>query len=219
MFLARISRGRTIREFCFGVLLVPAGLSTIWFAIFGGTAIHFEQNDNSIYGEGASEEQLFNLLNALPGGHIVAIVALILLGTFFITSADSASTVMGSLSQNGKIEARPLLSGMWGLATAAVGLTLLIAGGDEALGSLQSVTIVAATPFLVILILLMFAIVKDVQNDTIYLDHKEQERFNRKLAIERRLHRDASKRQQKRRAKAENQQRRKSVSRKVEKQS
>ena len=190
-FLARISRGRTIREFCFGVTLIPAGLSTVWFCIFGGTAIHLEQKGESIYGDGASEEQLFNLLHSFPGGFAMGILALILLSTFFITSADSASTVMGSLSQNGKTDAKPLLTGMWGLATAAVGLTLLIAGGDEALDSLQSVTIAAATPFLVILILLMFAIVKDVSNDTIYLDMKEEQRFNHQLAVERRMHRDA----------------------------
>jgi len=190
-FLARISRGRTIREFLIGVTLIPAGLSTVWFCIFGGTAIHLEQIGESIYGEGTSEEQLFNLLHTFPGGFAMGIVALILLSTFFITSADSASTVMGSLSQNGKTDAKPMLTGMWGLATAAVGLTLLIAGGDEALDSLQSVTIAAATPFLVILILLMFAIVKDVSNDTIYLDMKEQQRFAHQLAIERRMHRDA----------------------------
>ncbi|MCQ4607244.1 BCCT family transporter [Corynebacterium pseudogenitalium] len=189
-FLARISRGRTIREFCLGVMLIPAGLSTVWFAIFGGTAIKFEQDGRSIYGEGTSEEQLFNLLHQLPGGFYIGIFAVILLGTFFITSADSASTVMASMSQNGKSDANPWIAAVWGLGTAFVGLTLLIAGGSDALGALQSVTIVAATPFLLILILLMFAIVKDVSNDTIYLDKKEQERFNRQLAIERRMHRD-----------------------------
>ena len=189
-FLARISRGRTIREFCLGVMLIPAGLSTVWFAIFGGTAIKFEQEGRSIYGEGTSEEQLFNLLHQLPGGFYIGIFAVILLGTFFITSADSASTVMASMSQNGKSDANPWIAAVWGLGTAFVGLTLLIAGGSDALGALQSVTIVAATPFLLILILLMFAIVKDVSNDTIYLDKKEQDRFNRQLAIERRMHRD-----------------------------
>ncbi|OIR42886.1 glycine/betaine ABC transporter [Corynebacterium sp. NML130628] len=189
-FLARISRGRTIREFCLGVMLIPAGLSTVWFAIFGGTAIKFEQEGHSIYGEGTAEEQLFNLLHALPGGFYIGIFAVILLGTFFITSADSASTVMASMSQNGKSDANPWIAAVWGLGTAFVGLTLLIAGGSDALGALQSVTIVAATPFLLILILLMFAIVKDVSNDTIYLDKKEQDRFNRQLAIERRMHRD-----------------------------
>ena len=120
----------------------------------------------------------------------MGVFALILLGTFFITSADSASTVMASMTQSGKTEAKPWLAAMWGLATAFVGLTLLISGGSDALNSLQSVTIVAATPFLFILIALMFAIVKDMSNDTIYLDKKEQERFARQLAIERRMHRD-----------------------------
>ena len=189
-FLARISRGRTVREFCLGVMLVPAGLSTVWFAIFGGTAIKMEQAGESIVGDGSNEEQLFNLLHALPGGYVMGVFALILLGTFFITSADSASTVMASMTQSGKTEAKPWLAAMWGLATAFVGLTLLISGGSDALNSLQSVTIVAATPFLFILIALMFAIVKDMSNDSIYLDKKEQERFNRQLAIERRMYRD-----------------------------
>ena len=189
-FLARISRGRTVREFCLGVMLVPAGLSTVWFAIFGGTAIKMEQAGESIVGGGSNEEQLFNLLHSMPGGYVMGVFALILLGTFFITSADSASTVMASMTQSGKTEAKPWLAAMWGLATAFVGLTLLISGGSDALNSLQSVTIVAATPFLFILIVLMFAIVKDMSNDTIYLDKKEQERFARQLAIERRMHRD-----------------------------
>lgn len=189
-FLARISRGRTVREFCLGVMLVPAGLSTVWFAIFGGTAIKMEQAGESIVGGGSNEEQLFNLLHSMPGGYVMGVFALILLGTFFITSADSASTVMASMTQSGKTEAKSWLAAMWGLATAFVGLTLLISGGSDALNSLQSVTIVAATPFLIILIVLMFAIVKDMSNDTIYLDKKEQERFARQLAIERRMHRD-----------------------------
>ncbi|WP_277100343.1 BCCT family transporter [Corynebacterium riegelii] len=184
-FLARISRGRTIREFCLAVLLVPSGLSTLWFCIFGGTAIKFEQLGNSIAGD-SNEEQLFNLLHTLPGGFFMGIFAVVLLGTFFITSADSASTVMASLSQDGQTSPKPLLSALWGIATAAVGLTMLTRGGADTLNALQSVTIVAASPFLIILVALMFAIVKDVSNDTIYLAKKEQERFNRKLAIERR---------------------------------
>ena len=190
MFLARISRGRTIREFCLGVMLVPAGLSTVWFAIFGGTAIKFEQMGESIYGDGTNEEQLFNLLHALPGGFFMGIFAVVLLSTFFITSADSASTVMASMSQNGKINAKPWLAAIWGVATAFVGLTLLITGGSDALGALQNATIVAASPFLIILIALTFAIVKDVSNDSLYLARKEEQRFSRQLAIERRAHRD-----------------------------
>lgn len=189
-FLARISRGRTIREFCLGVMLVPSGLSTAWFAIFGGTAIKMEQSGESIYGTGTNEEQLFNLLHSLPGGYFMGIFAMILLGTFFITSADSASTVMASLSQNGQTNAKPWLAALWGIATAAVGLTMLTMGGEDSLNALQNITIVAASPFLIVLVALMFAIVKDVSNDSIYLAQKEQERFARTLAIERRAHRD-----------------------------
>lgn len=188
MFLARISRGRSVREFCIGVLLVPAGVSTVWFAIFGGTAIHMEQNGNSISGDSA-EQELFNLLQNLPGGFVAGIVAALLLATFFITSADSASTVMGSMSQSGATTAKPWLSAAWGVLTAAVGLTLLLSSEDS-LSNLQNVTIVAALPFLFILVGLMFAIFKDLRNDVIYREYRESQAFQRKMARERRLHRD-----------------------------
>lgn len=196
MFLARISRGRSVREFCIGVLLVPAGVSTIWFAIFGGTAIHLEQQGRSIAGE-SSEQELFNLLHSFTGGSVASIVAMILLATFFITSADSASTVMGSMSQNGRANATPWLSAIWGALTAAVGLTLLLTN-EDALSNLQTVTIVAASPFLLVLIALMFAIVKDLRNDVIYLEYRESQAFNRKLARERRLHREQEEAKQRR---------------------
>ncbi|MDU4831661.1 MAG: BCCT family transporter [Actinomyces sp.] len=190
MFIARISRGRTIREFCMGVMLVPAGLSTVWFAIFGGSAIFLESKGQSIWGDGSAESQLFNLLHQLPGGFFFGIIAVVLLGTFFITSADSASTVMASISQGGRSSASPWLAGIWGLLTASIGLTLLVSGGDGALSNIQSVTIVAATPFLFIVVALMFAIVKDLRNDVVYLDQRSQEAFQRQLAIERRHRRE-----------------------------
>lgn len=190
MFIARISRGRTIREFCMGVMLVPAGLSTVWFAIFGGSAIFLESKGQSIWGDGSAESQLFNLLHQLPGGFFFGIIAVVLLGTFFITSADSASTVMASISQGGRSSASPWLAGIWGLLTASIGLTLLVSGGDGALSNIQSVTIVAATPFLFVVVALMFAIVKDLRNDVVYLDQRSQEAFQRQLAIERRHRRE-----------------------------
>ena len=187
MFLARISRGRTIREFCFSVLFIPAGVSTVWFAIFGGTAITMERSGDSIWGDGSAEVQLFNLLHNLPLGQIMGVVAVILLGTFFITSADSASTVMGSMSQFGRSDANPWVSASWGLATALIGMTLLVSGGDDALNNVQNVTIVAAAPFLLIIILLMFALVKDLSSDVIYRDYVEEQNFGLRLARERRI--------------------------------
>lgn len=195
MFIARISRGRTIRQFAIGVMLVPAGLSTAWFAIFGGTAITMEQNGQSIAGAATTEGQLFTLLHHLPGGTLFGFVALLLLATFFITSADSASTVMGSLSQDGRATASPWISGLWGLLTALIGLVLLVSGGSDALNNIQSVTIVAATPFLFIVFALMFSLVKDLRNDPMYLDQREQERFARRLARERRHLRERAERE------------------------
>lgn len=188
MFLARVSRGRSVREFGIGVLIVPSAVSMVWFAIFGGTAIHLEQNGNSIAGE-SSEEQLFNLLHTMPGGTIAGVVALILLATFFVTSADSASTVMGSMAQNGAANAKPWLSAAFGVLTAAVGLTLLLVGEDS-LSNLQSVTIVAASPFLLVVIGLMVSLFKDLSEDVIYKEYRDSQAFQRKLARERRLHRE-----------------------------
>jgi len=187
MFLARISRGRTIREFTIGVLVVPSLVSLVWFSIFGGTAIILEQNGTSIWGDGTAESQLFNLLHQLPGGTVAGFVAMILLGTFFITSADSASTVMGTLSQGGRSNATPWVSAMWGLMTAAVGMVMLTSSEDS-LGNLQAITIAAASPFLVVIILLMVALWRDLSNDPLYLDQRSHREFAVRLARERRIH-------------------------------
>lgn len=190
MFIARISRGRTIREFIVGVLLIPSAVTVVWFSIFGGAAITFERDGRSVWGEGDSERMLFDLLHQLPGGQIAGFLAMILLAVFFITSADSASTVMGSMSQNGRLEAKPLINGLWGVLTAVIGLTMLLAGGSDALSNLQSITIVVASPFLIVLVLLMFAIVKGLTEDPLYLEAKEHAKFQRRLAREHRIHRE-----------------------------
>ena len=188
MFVARISRGRSIREFVVGVMIIPAAVTVVWFSIFGGTAIHFEQENRSVWGEGDAKRQLFGLLYSLPGGTIAAIVAMILLATFFITSADSAATVMGSMSQQGVLVANKWVTAAWGVLTAAIGLTLLVSGGNDALSNLQNVTIIAASPFLVVIIGLMVSLYRGLSDDPLYLDHKEQQKFAMRLARERRVH-------------------------------
>ncbi|GAB3704600.1 glycine betaine transporter BetP [Corynebacterium nasicanis] len=202
MFLARISRGRTIREFTIGVLVVPSLVSLVWFAIFGGTAITFEQNGTSIWGDGSAEAQLFNLLHQLPGGTIAGLFAMFLLGTFFITSADSASTVMGTLSQGGRSDATPWVSAMWGLMTAAVGMVMLTSSEDS-LGNLQAITIAAASPFLLVILALMAALWKDLSHDPLYLDHRSQREFSARLARERRLHAEHRRTEERRAQRAE----------------
>ncbi|AZA13120.1 BCCT family transporter [Corynebacterium choanae] len=196
MFLARISRGRTIREFIVAIVIVPSAVSVVWFSIFGGTAIFLESHGGSIYGDGDAKRQLFDLLYTLPGGTIAAFVAMILLATFFITSADSASTVMGSMSQNGALTANRFITALWGIGAAAIGIVLLFTGGADTLSNLQNVTIIAASPFLFLLVVLIVAVVKDLSNDPLYLDHKAQQRFAMKLAREARIHQEHLARQQ-----------------------
>ena len=187
MFVARISRGRTIREFVCVVLMVPTIVTIIWFSIFGGAAINAEDSGNSIWGDGEATSQLFNLLQTLPMGQVASIVAMVLLATFFITSADSASTVMGSMSQRGQLVANRGVTVLWGAMTAVIALMLLLTGGDEALTNLQNVTIIAASPFLLVIIALMFSIYKALSNDQLYLDEKAHREYALRMARERRI--------------------------------
>ena len=187
MFVARISRGRTIREFVCVVLMVPTMVTIIWFSIFGGAAVNAEETGNSIWGDGEATSQLFNLLQTLPMGQVASIIAMILLATFFITSADSASTVMGSMSQRGQLVANRGVTVLWGALTAGIALMLLLTGGDEALTNLQNVTIIAASPFLLVIIALMFSIYKALSNDQLYLDEKAQREYALRMARERRI--------------------------------
>lgn len=187
MFIARISRGRTIREFVFTVVAVPSIVSAVWFSIFGGSAINLERLGKSIYGDGSAEPQLFSLFDSMPGSSIMSVIALILLATFFITSADSASTVMGTLSQSGRITASRPVTALWGVSTALIAIVLLVTGGSDALSNLQNLTILAASPFVIVIIALMFALVKGLSNDPRYLDDREQRAFALRMARERRL--------------------------------
>lgn len=185
-FIARISRGRTIREFILVVMLVPTAVSVVWFSIFGGSAIHEEGEGADIYGDGTSENMLFNLLHELPLGTVTSLIAMILLATFFITSADSASTVMGTMSQNGKLVADRKLTVLWGLLTGLIAVVLLVAGGDDALNSLQSIAIIAAAPFVILIVFLCWAIFRGLSQDPMFLDEKQKRAFALRLARERR---------------------------------
>ncbi|MBF4553106.1 BCCT family transporter [Corynebacterium suicordis] len=187
MFVARISRGRTIREFVIVVLLVPTLVSVVWFSIFGGSAIHLEKIGQSIWGDGDSTAQLFTLLHQFPAGTVMSVVAMALLATFFITSADSASTVMGSMSQNGRLTASRMVTVLWGLLTALIAIVMLTTGGEDSLSNLQNLTIIAASPFVLIIIGLCFSIVKALGNDPALIDEKLARQASLKEAHERRV--------------------------------
>ena len=162
-FIARISRGRTIREFVVGVLAVPTLLSGLWFSVFGGAGILAEQ-DGADISRGGTESQLFALLDTLPGGVVAGIGAMVLIVTFFVTSADSATFVLGSLStKEGRDPARPVTV-VWGLVIAASAAVLLVSGGLE---GLQTASIVAAFPFAVVLILTLVALVRGLREEAV----------------------------------------------------
>ena len=152
MFIARISRGRTIRQFVSGVLLVPSLVSLVWFCIFGGAAINLQQTGTDIAGAGGVESQLFTTLESFPLATVTSVLVMLLVAIFFVSGADAASIVMGTLSERGTIEpSRPTVI-FWGCATGAVAAVMLLVGGQDALSGLQTITIVAALPFVVVMV-------------------------------------------------------------------
>ena len=165
MFIARISRGRTIRQFVTGVLLVPSAVSLVWFAIFGGTAIDLQDGGTDVHGAGGQESQLFTTLENLPWALITSVVVMLLVAIFFVSGADAASIVMGTLSERGTSEPRRTTVVFWGVATGAVAAVMLIVGGEDALNGLKTITIVAALPFVVVMVGLAVALMKDLRQD------------------------------------------------------
>ena len=165
MFIARISRGRTIRQFVTGVLLVPSLVSLVWFCIFGGAAIDLQKDGTDIAGAGGLESQLFTTLEAYPLSTVASVVVMALVAIFFVSGADAASIVMGSLSERGTLTpSRPTVI-FWGVTTGAVAAVMLLVGGADALTGLQTITIVAALPFVLVMIGLAVALVKDLRSD------------------------------------------------------
>ena len=129
MFIARISRGRTIRQFVTGVLLVPSLVSLVWFAVFGGAAIRMQQNGIDLGGASTPEGQLFGMLDHMPWATVTSVLVMVLVGIFFVSGADAASIVMGTLSEKGTLEPSKAIVIFWGVATGAVAAVMLLVGG------------------------------------------------------------------------------------------
>ncbi|MCD2153344.1 BCCT family transporter [Rhodococcus sp. IEGM 1406] len=176
MFLARISRGRTIRQFIVGVIAVPTTVSLLWFAIFGGAGIGEERDGIGLSGRGSEEAQLFGMLDNLPLAGVTTVLVMLLVAVFFVSGADAASMVMGTLSQRGTLEPSRWVVVFWGMLTGGVAALLLWTGGSEALDGLQTMTIIAAAPFVLVMIGLCFSLYKDLSHDPIIIAAKEQKR-------------------------------------------
>ncbi|WJP98778.1 glycine betaine uptake BCCT transporter [Macrococcus bovicus] len=178
IFIARVSKGRSIREFLLGVLLVPSLLSFFWFSVFGTTAIEAVKKIPAI-GKMSVETQLFGIFHEMPLGIGLSILALLLIGTFFITSADSATFVLGMQSTHGSLNPPNTVKVIWGISQSLIALVLIYAGG---LNALQSAAIIVAFPFSFILIGMMVSLYKDANKERLHLGLtlKPDKRFRKK---------------------------------------
>ncbi|WP_380170215.1 BCCT family transporter [Kineococcus sp. DHX-1] len=167
-FLAKISKGRTIREFIVGVMLVPTAVSLVWFSVLGGAAIDLQRKfvdgagGADIAGIANQESQMFTFLQQFPWAGFTSVLVVVLVAIFFVSGADASSIVMGSLSSYGVDEPQKWLVALWGGLMGLVAIVLFFAGGLEAL---QDITIIAAAPFLVVMALMAVALVKDLARD------------------------------------------------------
>lgn len=168
MFIARISKGRTIRQFVIYVIAVPSLVSFVWFSILGGAAFDLQLNQGKDMAASVNEgleSAHFDTLGSFPISVVTSTLAVFLIAIFFVTGADSASIVMGMLSQNGDEEPRRWLTIFWGSATGAVAALLLWAGGENGLTALQRLVIIVAGPFMLILIGMCVSLMKALREE------------------------------------------------------
>lgn len=172
MFIARISKGRTVREFILGVLLVPTIFCAFWFSVFGGTAIALDRFEHvgikgttplqQVIDTHGMEVALFTLLEQFPMGSTMSIVAIFLIATFFITSADSATFVLGTLTTHGNLNPPNSIKFTWGVIQSVAAAILLWSGG---LKGLQTGAILAAFPFAFIILIMVIALIKSFKQE------------------------------------------------------
>jgi glycine betaine transporter len=160
LFVASISRGRTIREFISGALLVPTLLTFIWFAVFGSTGLDMQLHRGVDLAATAVSDisiVLFEMFTYLPLGSVLSLIAVLLLSVFFVTSADSATYVLGMMTSNGDLNPPMSKKFIWGILQSGAAVILLMTGG---LAALQRMAIVAALPFTVVMVFMVFSLLK-----------------------------------------------------------
>lgn len=160
IFIARVSKGRSIREFIIAVLLVPSVIAIIWFNVFGTTGIKVAQEAETILSL-PPETQLFAIFNELPLGAILSFIALLLVTIFFITSADSATFVLGMQTSYGSLFPKGGVKVVWGVLLSCIAFVLLLTGGESGLDALQAAAIISAFPFSIVVILMLISFFKD----------------------------------------------------------
>ena len=166
-FIARISKGRTIREFVLGVLVVPSVVTFVWFAVLGGTAINLELAGQGNIADAVSESPavaLFATLSQFPLAGIMSFIAVVLVALFFISGADAGAVVMGMLSCRGTLEPRRYVVVVWGALAGAAAAICLLSGGLE---GLQQAAIISAAPFVLIMIAMCYSLFKEIRTETL----------------------------------------------------
>ena len=171
MFIARVSRGRTVREFIICVLLIPSVVSVLWMTAFGGTAISLIENAGmSQIADAALELKLFEMLNGLPLASITSFIGIVLVIVFFVTSSDSGSLVIDTITAGGKVNAPVGQRVFWCTFEGLVAIALLLGGG---LGALQAMAVSTGFPFTIVLLLACIGIVKGLMDErTVMLEAK-----------------------------------------------
>ncbi|MGF1715504.1 BCCT family transporter [Photobacterium chitinilyticum] len=168
MFIARVSKGRTVREFLFAVVFIPTLMTIVWMSIFGGIAL--DQVVNKVGELGAKgltdiSLTLFHVYDALPFGSAISIISIVLILIFFITSSDSGSLVIDSITAGGKVEAPVPQRIFWATVEGAIAAVMLWVGGKEALQALQSGVVATALPFSFVLLLMCVSLIKGLNTE------------------------------------------------------
>jgi glycine betaine transporter len=166
-FIARISKGRTIREFVLGVLLVPSVVTFVWFSVLGGAAINLELSGPGGIADAVAESPavaLFATLSQFPLAVVMSGIAVILVALFFISGADAGAIVMGMLSSRGVLEPRRWVVVVWGALAGAVASICLLSGGLE---GLQQAAIISAAPFVLVMIGICYSLFKELRAETL----------------------------------------------------
>ncbi len=172
-FIARISRGRTLREFALVTMGVPSFILILAFTVFGGSSILNSINGvEGFDGDASPEAVLFNLFDTLPLSNITPYILIGVLAIFFITAADSASVVMGTMTSRGNPAPKKIVVIFWGFCMMGIAIVMLLSGGEETLAGLQSLIYLIALPFSVVLILMVFAFLKDLSTDPSRIRHE-----------------------------------------------
>jgi len=167
MFIARISKGRTVREFIVAVLLVPTFVTLLWMAAFGGTALDQVQNNVGALSNGLGDVSLamFQMFENLPLTNIISFIAIVLVLVFFVTSSDSGSLVIDSITAGGKIDAPVPQRIFWAVIEGAVAGALLFGGGKDALGALQTASVSVGLPFTIVLLVMCVSLYKGLKHE------------------------------------------------------